>query len=70
MTPTPLKNKSILQYLTGSSLQLGKLLIGEKGKYDKKIINTAKLYRAWAFYKKKAHPTRQDLNINDLAGKI
>jgi len=66
LAPVPLKNKIILTYLSKASLQLGKCIIGEKGKYNKNIIDTAKLYRDWAFYKKKAHPTRQNLNPNNL----
>lgn len=66
MAPMPLKNTSILTYLKGQSLQLAKCIIGVKGKYPKKISNSAKLYKDWAFYKQKAHPTRKNLDLSNL----
>lgn len=70
MAEQPLKNKSILDYLSKESLQLGKCLLGIKGKYNKEIYKTAKLYKDWAFYKQSKSSSRKDLDLNKLAVKI
>jgi hypothetical protein len=66
LSPKPIKDISILNFLSKDTVLLGKCLMKIKGNYPAKIKNSAKVYSEWAIYKNKLTPKRNSLILTKI----
>jgi len=64
LVPKPIKDYSILNFLSKDVLSLGQCLLDIKGKYSKEVKKQANIYREWAIYKTASSSKRKNLNLS------